>query len=411
MDFELPEEIKIIKNTMRDFVERELIPLEREFRPEGEEMPEELYKPLQEKAKALGFWMLDIPEEYGGAGLDLLTRCVIQEEVSRTIAIPFRNNPVFGPEARGILFELNDEQKERYLYPVIRGEKTACFAQTEPDAGGDPAGMKTRAVLDGDHWVLNGTKRFISNAGFSDFAQVMAVTDPEKRARGGITCFLVDMDTPGVTIERRWPTMMGDAPFQILFEDARIPVGNVAGEVGQGFRLAQGWLQEGRIKGHGARCVGIAERALDMMMDYCADPYHLRAAAGGTAGGPIHDRGLGHGTAHGAQPGLRMRLAPRPRRGHPQHGLHGQVRVHGDGQPGGGPLHPGPRRHRPHQGTAAGVVVPAVAKHPHHRGRHRGAALAHGPEPAARPCKGPMSGEARVMSRGSQAVKDGESRQ
>ncbi|MDE0355774.1 MAG: acyl-CoA/acyl-ACP dehydrogenase, partial [Deltaproteobacteria bacterium] len=143
MDFELPEEVKIIKNTMRDFVDRELIPLEREFRPEGEEMPEELYKPLQEKAKALGFWMLDIPEEYGGAGLDLLTRCVIQEEVSRTISIPFRNNPVFGPEARGILFELNDEQKERYLYPVIRGEKIACFAQTEPDAGGDPAGMKT----------------------------------------------------------------------------------------------------------------------------------------------------------------------------------------------------------------------------------------------------------------------------
>ncbi len=268
MDFELPEEIKIIKKTMRDFVDRELIPLEREFVPEGEEMPEELYKPLQEKAKALGFWMLDVPEEYGGAGLDLLTRCVIQEEVSRTNCIPFRNNPIFGPEARGILFELNDEQKERYLYPVLRGEKTACFAQTEPDAGGDPAGMKTRAVLDGDHWVLNGTKRFISNAGFSDFAQVMAVTDPEKRARGGITTFLVDMDTPGVTIERRWPTMMGDAPFQILFENARVPVGNVAGEVGQGFRLAQGWLQEGRVKGHGARCIGIAERALDMMMDY-----------------------------------------------------------------------------------------------------------------------------------------------
>jgi acyl-CoA dehydrogenase len=268
MDFELPEELKIIKNTMREFVNRELIPLERTFRPEGVEMPKELYEPLQEKTKAMGFWLLDVPAEYGGAELDLLTRCVIQEEISRSVALPFRHNPIFGPDVRAVLFECNDEQRERYLYPVIRGEKTACFAQTEPDAGGDPAGMKTRAVLDGDHYVLNGTKRFITGAGFADFAQVMAVTDPEKRARGGITCFLVDMDTPGVTIERRWPTMMGDAPFQILFENARVPAANVVGEVGQGFSLAQRWLQEGRIKGHGARCLGIAERALDMMMDY-----------------------------------------------------------------------------------------------------------------------------------------------
>jgi len=268
MDFELPEEIQIIKNTMHEFVERELIPLERDYRPEGEEMPEELYKPLQEKTKAMGFWMLDVPAEYGGAELDLLTRCVIQEEVSRSVATPFRSNPIFGPDVRAVLFQCNDEQKERYLYPVIRGEKTACFAQTEPDAGGDPAGMKTRAVLDGDDYVLNGTKRFITGAGGSDFAQVMAVTDPEKRARGGITCFLVDMDTPGVTIERRWPTMMGDAPYQILFDNARVPAANVIGEVGQGFGLAQKWLQEGRIKGHGARCLGIAERSLEMMMDY-----------------------------------------------------------------------------------------------------------------------------------------------
>jgi len=166
------------------------------------------------------------------------------------------------------LFHCNDEQRERFLKPVLRGEMRVCFAQTEPDAGSDPAGMQTRAVRDGEYFVLNGTKRFISGAGRADYAQVMAVTDPEKRARGGITCFMVDMKSPGVILDRRWPTMMGDAPWQIVFDGARAPAANVIGKVGEGFSLAQQWIQDGRIKGHGARPVGIAERALEMMMDY-----------------------------------------------------------------------------------------------------------------------------------------------
>ncbi|MFQ5684375.1 MAG: acyl-CoA dehydrogenase family protein [Candidatus Binatia bacterium] len=271
MDFELPEEVKMIKSVVHDFVDREVIPLERTYRPEGEEMPDHILKPLQEKAKALGFWQLGVPQAYGGAGLDLLTRCVITEEVSRSVALPFRGNELFGHEVRSVLFHCDEEQKERFLYPVLRGEKRVCFAQTEPDAGSDPASMRTRAVRDGDHFILNGTKRFITGAGRADFAQVMAVTNPEKRARGGITCFMVEMKSPGVILERQWPTMMGDAPWQIVFEDVRVPAANVIGDIGQGFSLAQKWIQDGRIRGHGARPLGIAQRALDMMIDYAHD--------------------------------------------------------------------------------------------------------------------------------------------
>ncbi len=268
MDFDLPEELQMLKETVKRFVDKELIPLEREFRPDGDEMPDHILRRLQEKAKAVGLWMLEVPQECGGAGLHLLTRCVIEEEVWRSIVIPFRHNEVFGPEVRPILFHCNEEQKERFLFPVLRGEKRICFAQTEPDAGSDPASMRTRAISDGDYFILNGTKRFITGAGYSDYAQVMAVTDPEKRARGGITCFIVDLKSPGVTLARQWPTMMGDAPWEIVFDNLRVPANNVIGKVGEGFTLAQQWITDGRIRGHGARSLGMAQRALDMMMDY-----------------------------------------------------------------------------------------------------------------------------------------------
>jgi acyl-CoA dehydrogenase len=269
MDFDLPEELQVLKRTVRRFVDSELIPLEREYRHDGEgPMPEHLLKPLQEKAKSMGLWLLDVPAEYGGAGLGLLARCVIHEEVWRSAVLPFRGQELFGPEVRPVLFHCNAEQKERFLMPVLRGEMRVCFAQTEPDAGSDPASMQTRALRDGDDFVINGTKRFITGAGRADYAQVMAVTDPEKRARGGVTCFLVDLKSPGVLLERQWPTMMGDAPWQIVFDNVRVPAANVVGAVGGGFSLAQQWIQEGRIKGHGARPLGIAERALEMMIDY-----------------------------------------------------------------------------------------------------------------------------------------------
>ena len=151
MDFDLPEELQILRNTVRRFVDKELIPLEREYRHDSEgAMPERLLKPLQEKTKSMGLWMLDVPAEYGGAGLGLLPRCIIHEEIARAASLPFRGLELFGPEVRPVLFHCNEEQKERLLKPVLRGEIRFCFAQTEPDAGSDPAAMRTRAVQEGD---------------------------------------------------------------------------------------------------------------------------------------------------------------------------------------------------------------------------------------------------------------------
>ena len=271
MDFNLSDEQLLLKETVRRFVDEELIPLEAEYRPEADAMPEEYLRPLQKKAKAIGLWLLDIPKEYGGADLDLLTRCVISEELGRTVVIPYRMNEVFGPDVRPPLLYCKGEQKEKYLYPVLNGEKRMCFALTEPDAGSDPAGMQTRAVRDGDDFIISGTKRFISGAGYAQFAQVWALTDPEKRARGGITSFLVDMDTPGVNLTRQQPTMMGDSPWEIVFDNVRVPVANVLGEVGQGFAITQEWLTDGRVRCHGSQSVGMAQRALEMMMDYAQD--------------------------------------------------------------------------------------------------------------------------------------------
>jgi acyl-CoA dehydrogenase len=282
-DFNLPEEIQILRETVRRFVDKELIPLEREYRHDNEgPMPEHLLSPLQEKTKAMGLWMLDVPAEYGGAGLGLLPRCIIHEEIARAASLPFRSLELFGPEVRPVLFYCNEEQKERFLKPVLRGELKFCFAQTEPDAGSDPANMRTRAVQDGDSFVINGTKRFITAAGRADYAQLMAVTDAEKRARGGITCFAVDLKSPGVLLERQWPTMMGEAPWQLVFDNVRVPAANVIGQVGGGFSIAQKWIGEGRIRGHGARPVGIARRALDMMIEY--------SKVRSTFGRPLADR-------------------------------------------------------------------------------------------------------------------------
>jgi len=266
MDFTLPEELQMLKQTVRQFVDRELIPIEMQS-CDGNELKPEIKARLEKKTKEMGLWMLDVPEEYGGAGLGLLAQVVVWEDLTRTAALPSRGETIFGPEVRPILYMLNDEQKQRYLFPVLRGEKKMCFAQTEPDAGSDPASMKTRAIRQGDTYVINGVKRFITDAEKADFAQVMVVTDPAKRSHGGISCVLVDMNTPGVKITARYKTIMGDEPCEIVFEDCKVPVTNRVGEEGEGFKLAQKWLTVGRLK-HGARALGIAERCIEMGSKY-----------------------------------------------------------------------------------------------------------------------------------------------
>ena len=266
MDHQLPEELRLLQETVRRFVDRELIPIERESM-EGSKLRPDIHADLVEKAKAVGLWLYDVPEEYGGQGLGLLARTVVWAELARTVALPSRNANIFGPIVSPILYYLNDEQKERYLHPVLRGELRHCFAQTEPDAGGDPGGMRTTAARDGDHYVINGVKRFITGAGEADFAQVIAATDREKGSRGGISAFLVDMETPGVKLLRQQETMMHDRPWEIAFEDVRVPVENMIGGEGEGFRFAQNWISAGRIR-HGARGVGVIERCLELGASY-----------------------------------------------------------------------------------------------------------------------------------------------
>ncbi len=266
MDFNLPEELQMLKDNLRRFVDTELIPIERETM-DGNEMKPEMQSMLEEKAKGLGLWMFDVPEEFGGLGLGALAKAVMWEELSRSIAMPSRGASLFGPRVSPILYYLNDEQKDRYLYPTIRGEMTNCFAQTEPEAGGDPGGIRTTAVRDGDHYVINGHKRFITGAGNADFMQVVAATDRAKGSRGGLTVFLVDKGTPGVTLLRQQELMVGDRPWEILFENVRVPVENRVGEEGDGMKAAQSWLTEGRLR-HGARGVGVIERCLEMAASY-----------------------------------------------------------------------------------------------------------------------------------------------
>ena len=283
MDFDLPDELRMFKDSLRRFVDSELIPIERQTMVEGaEKLKPEYYERFCQRAKDLGLWMMDIPEDLGGGGLSVLARVIVEEELCRTIALPARGGGgIMGPSVRAILFSLKGEMKEKYLMPVLRGEKTACFAQTEPDAGSDPGGMRTVAVRDGDHYVINGVKRFITAAGESDFMQLMAATDRAKGSHGGISCFLVDMDTPGVKLGARYNTMMGDKPWEIVLENVRVPLSHRVGEEGEGFRHAQQWLGAGRVK-HGARSLGVTERCLEMATSY--------AKQRSTFGRPLADR-------------------------------------------------------------------------------------------------------------------------
>lgn len=265
MDFELPEEMKMLQDSLRRFVDKELIPIERTAQ-QGSDMRPELRRQLSAKTNKMGMWHFATPVEYGGQGLGMLARVVVWEQTGRTIAFPTRKWQVFGPEPSPTLFQLDDRQKRDYLLPVINGEKSECFAQTEPDAGGDPAAIRTTAVRDGDDYVINGVKRFITSGDTATFAQVMAKTDKEKGSRG-ISAFLVDMDAPGVTILGKAQTLMDDEPCDIAFENVRVPAWKRIGAEGEGFKIAQDWINHGRIR-HGARALGVMERCLELAAKY-----------------------------------------------------------------------------------------------------------------------------------------------
>jgi acyl-CoA dehydrogenase len=266
MNFEFPEEIRMLREAVRKFVDRELIPIERNARVNNKLKPE-IYAELTTKAQALGLSGYDVPREYGGAGLGLVAKVTVWAELSRSIALPPRGGDVFGPNVSPILYHLNEAQKKKYLLPTLRGELKWCLAQTEPDAGGDPGSMRTTAVRNGDYYIINGVKRFITGADDADHAQLIAATDRAKGSHGGISAFIVDMKSPGVRLLRAQELVIDDRPWEIAFEDVKVPVEDRIGEEGDGFRHAQRWLNVGRIR-HGARSLGVIERCLELGTAY-----------------------------------------------------------------------------------------------------------------------------------------------
>lgn len=264
MDFTLAPEEKLIQQTVREFVRRELIPLEGEvLRNEREGRPgieRGQLRELQAKARQLGFWGINTPEEYGGANLGSVATCLTLMELGRTF-VPF----TFGGTADNILYTCNERQKQRYLLPTIEGERQSCFALTEPEAGSDAGAIRMTAVKDGDFWVLNGEKIFITNGNDADFTMVFAVTDKEKGPHGGITCFLVDREM-GWRSERI-ATMGEWDPAALIFEDVRVPEENILGEVGRGFELGMRWIGAARWA-IPARAVGACERMLEMSIEH-----------------------------------------------------------------------------------------------------------------------------------------------
>ncbi|MGA5301641.1 acyl-CoA dehydrogenase family protein [Nucisporomicrobium flavum] len=265
MDFSLSDEERAVRDTARQFITREVMPLEQEaLRRERAHRPgldrSEL-RELQLKAKKFGFWGLATPEEYGGMDLPAVMQSLIWTEVGRSF-VQFR----FGGEADNILFHANDEQKREYLIPTIEGDRISCFAITEPGAGSDAANIKLSARRDGDDWVLNGEKTFITNGNDADFVIVVAVTDREKGVRGGgTTAFLVDRD---MGWRSEFIQTMGEGgPASLIFEDVRVPHRNILGEIGQGFELGMKWIGKGRYL-IPSIALGIAARALGMAIDY-----------------------------------------------------------------------------------------------------------------------------------------------
>ena len=269
MDFEPSEEQAAIVAQVRRFVREEVWPLEAKLDPDASHVEAEDQARLVEKTKAMGLYGLGIPPEFGGPDVDLVTHTLIAMETSQHRAGLY--TPCFGAfGGAGLaqLFEANDDQKERYLFPTLRGEKRGFFGLTEPSGGSDPArAIQTKAVREGDEWVINGSKIFISGADGADFGIVFARTDATK-GRDGITCFIVDADTPGFQVRRVVHTLRsGHYGTELQFEDARVPHANVLGEVNRGFAIANDRLTRQRIP-YAAGCLGPAIRAQEMSIEY-----------------------------------------------------------------------------------------------------------------------------------------------
>jgi len=270
MTVEFFEEERMLIDLVEKFVENELMPLEkrvmaREAAGGPVSLTPEEEAPLLAKCKELGLWALDAPAEVGGAELPTRVMMAVQERLKSTVT-PFIFPPD-SPNLHMLMAAASPEQKQKYMLPYAQGEMKSCIAISEPGAGGDPAQMKTRAVRDGDEWVINGRKIWVSGVPKVDFLILMAANEPGKGARGGITAFILEKNTPGFMIEREIPMLGGARTYELVLDDVRLKDSQVLGTVGQGFAPMQKRLTVRRLE-MGAMCVGIASRALKMMCEH-----------------------------------------------------------------------------------------------------------------------------------------------
>ena len=269
MDLNLTHEQELIVNMVRRFVREEILPLELNLDPDADEIDAEDKARLVEKTKSMGLYGLDIPPEYGGPEIDLVTRTLLAIEMSQHRAGLYAPcYGTFGGAGLAQLFEATDDQKERYLYPTLRGEKRGFFGLSEPSGGSDPArAIQTKAIQDGKDWIINGSKLWISGADKANFGLVFARTDRDK-GRNGVTCFIVDTDTPGFHVRRVVHTLRSaHYATELQFTDMRIPSSNILGEVNKGFAIANDRLTRQRIP-YAAGCIGVAIKANEMALEY-----------------------------------------------------------------------------------------------------------------------------------------------
>jgi alkylation response protein AidB-like acyl-CoA dehydrogenase len=264
MDFELTEEQKMVKEAAADFAKNTLLPKAQEF-DEKEEIPKEIYKELGE----LGYLGMLLPEEYGGSNLDFVSYICAMEEFAKAcaalmISLSVHNSLV----CNAILNFGTPEQKKKYLPALARGEKLGAYSLTEPGAGTDAGGLKTTAILQGDHYLVNGTKTFVTNGGIADLFMVFVLTKPELKSKG-VSCLLVDRGTEGFSIgvKEKKMGLRGSDTRELSFADGKIPKENLLGKENEGFKIALSLLNSGRI-GVGSQCVGIAQAAYEEALKY-----------------------------------------------------------------------------------------------------------------------------------------------
>jgi acyl-CoA dehydrogenase len=270
MEFELSEEDRMLKDLVHKFVTDELMPLEagvlkREAEGGGLGISEKERERIDKRSHELGLWGLDAPKDVGGLDLPAVALVGVNEEMARSVT-PY-TLPPDSPNLRMLMATVNERQREAYLAPYVAGKTISAIGISEPGAGSDPAGMVSRAEKDGDDWVLNGRKIWISRAADADFTIVMAITDKEKRARGGISAFLVDKGTKGFNVLRRIPMIGGVYTYEVALEDCRVEGWKLLGQEGNGFGPMQLRLGTRRIQ-MAAWSIGMAQRALDMICEF-----------------------------------------------------------------------------------------------------------------------------------------------